>query len=176
MGDRGNLPAIADAGPLIHLAEIEGLRLLTQFNPIHLPGEVWRETIGRGRLSERDLSAALSCQRHEVPPNELAEYAGQLKLERLHRGERECLWLSSHLGVVTLLTDDLAVRDAARKLRITPVGSLGIVIRACHLSLITRADAEGILMELYDSSSLYVTRTIVELALEHLDQRSPGHR
>ena len=174
MGARGELAAIVDAGPLIHLAEISGLRLLTLFNPILLPGEVWRETVGVDRIPAVALDEVAGLERHEAPIDQVAEYVKQNELGRLHGGECECLWLSRHLGITTLLTDDLAVREAAGKLGITPVGSLGIVVRACRLARITRTEAETYLMDLYNSSSLYVTRVIVELALEHLDRHSRG--
>ena len=40
-------------------------------------------------------------------------------LEKLQAGECECLCLCKNLKVVTLLTDDLAARDAAKRLGIT---------------------------------------------------------
>ena len=70
----------------------------------------------------------------------------------------------------TLLTDDLAVREAAKSLNLTPVGSLGIVVRAYHLGNISLAEAEYCLNALYDVSSLFVTRAIVGLAIEQLRQ------
>jgi len=73
--------------------------------------------------------------------------------------------------VPILLTDDLAVREAAKCLNLTPVGSLGIVARACQLGQISLADAERDIVALYDMSSLFVTRAIVELAIEHLHKR-----
>ncbi len=52
-----NLEAgVIDAGPLIHLAEIGALNLLRLFNVLHIPGEVWRETIEQGRIPESSIS------------------------------------------------------------------------------------------------------------------------
>nr|QEO74118.1 hypothetical protein [uncultured bacterium] len=76
--------------------------------------------------------------------------------------------LSSRLGVPVLLTDDLAVRRAAKELGLTPVGSLGIIARAHIMGRITREAAERHLRELYSISSLFVTQTIVDLAIERL--------
>ena len=86
----------------------------------------------------------------------------------LHAGERECLCLCQSLDARTLLTDDLAVREAAWRLNLQPVGSLGIVIRACLTEFISLAEAEQRIVQLYEISSLYVTRTIVEIAIEQL--------
>jgi len=71
-----------------------------------------------------------------------------------------------------LLTDDMAVRDAARRLHIVPVGSLGIVVSAFKRKEITLQEAERYIGDLYDVSSLFVTRVIAELAIEQL--RSAG--
>jgi predicted nucleic acid-binding protein len=49
--------------------------------------------------------------------------------------------LCSMLGVPVLLTDDLAARDAAKVLGLTPVGSLGIIARACQMGRITTDEA-----------------------------------
>jgi predicted nucleic acid-binding protein len=72
------------------------------------------------------------------------------------------------MGVPILLTDDLAVREAAKHLNLTPVGSLGIVARAYRLGYLSLSDAERHIANLYDVSSLFVTRTIVDLAIEQL--------
>lgn len=67
-----------------------------------------------------------------------------------------------------LLTDDLAVRRVARALGLTPVGSLGNVAKAHYLGSIPREAAEKHLRNLHNLSSLLVTRTIVDLAIERL--------
>jgi hypothetical protein len=50
----------------------------------------------------------------------------------------------------------------------TPVGSLGVVVRAYHQGDITLDDAERYIMALYDISSLFVTRALVDVAIEQL--------
>ena len=71
-----------------------------------------------------------------------------------------------------MLTDDLAVREQAKRLSLTPVGSLGIVVRAYCLGHISLAEAERHITDLYDVSSLFVTRAVVELAVEQLRKHS----
>lgn len=56
--------------------------------------------------------------------------------------------LCSMLGVPVLLTDDLAARDATKVLGLTPVGSLGIIARACQMGRITTDEAERRLLDL----------------------------
>ena len=78
------------------------------------------------------------------------------------------LYLCRKRGIPTLLTDDLAVRYAAKRLNLTPVGSLGIVVKAFQKGIISLQDAEDYVTDLYDTSSLFVTRTIADLAIEQL--------
>ncbi len=82
--------------------------------------------------------------------------------------ENECLYLCQKIRVPVILTDDLAVREVAKRLGFTAVGSVGIIVRAHRLRRIHRDDAEQRILALQDLSSLFVTRAIVELAIEQL--------
>ena len=159
--------AVSDAGPLIHLTEIDALHVLTIFDKLHVPQAVWTETVEHGRVSA-DSFAALQLARHSLLPTKVAQFVQTQNLTSLHPGEQECLCLCHQLGVSLLLTDDLAARDAARRLGFTPVGSLGVVVRAYHHGVILLSDAERLLTELYSVSSLFVTRAIIEIAIQQL--------
>jgi predicted nucleic acid-binding protein len=163
VGDE-RLAAVADTGPLIHLAEVDSLMLLEVFQELHIPEAVWREAKRPPALR----SSLVGVRRHVVDAAEVLRFTERSALERLQVGERECLLLCSQLDVPLLLTDDLAARDAARSLGITPVGSLGVVARAFRHGLIAADDAERRLLALAGSSTLFVTPAIVELALEEL--------
>lgn len=76
--------------------------------------------------------------------------------------------MCSKLSIVNILTDDLAVRDVAKKLDFIPVGSLGVIISSFVDRNISLSQAEKYIMNLYEISSLYVTTTIVELVIEEL--------
>jgi predicted nucleic acid-binding protein len=173
MGD-GKIGAVSDAGPLVHLAEIDHLPLLSIFDTLHIPNAVWQETVGQGRVSETSLLTLANVKRHTLVKKDAARFVRESGFEKLHAGERECLYLCRQLKVPTLLTDDLAVREAAHALAIQPVGSLGIVVRACLEERIPQAEAEQCMFALYDVSSLYITRTIVDMAIEQLHSSITG--
>ena len=160
--------AVADAGPLIHLTEIGCLSLLRSFDLLSIPEAVWSEAITRGSVSQADILALGIVQRHALSQSLVLQFIQQHSLERLQVGEQGCLFLCQHIGVSVLLTDDLAVREAAKRLHLTPVGSLGIIVRAYRIGQLSLADAERHLTDLYAGSSLFVTRAIVELAIEQL--------
>ena len=160
--------AVADAGPLMHLAEIGCLPLLRIFDILHVPDAVWSETVEQGRVLQSDLLKLGIVQRHTLSESEVMRFTQEKGFEELHKGERECLYLCQQIDVSILLTDDLAVRQEAKRMHVTPVGSLGVVVRAYQVGRISLADAERYLTDLYDASSLFVTRTIVELAIDQL--------
>jgi predicted nucleic acid-binding protein len=168
----GELKASVDAGPLIHIAEIGYLRFLNSFDALHVPDAVWLETVAQDRISQTDLSGLKNIQRHSLPKPEVEQFINENNLSDLHAGERECLFVCMSKRISILLTDDMAVRDAARRLHIVPVGSLGIVVSAFKRKEITLQEAERYIGDLYDVSSLFVTRVIAELAIEQL--RSAG--
>lgn len=84
------------------------------------------------------------------------------------RGESECLLVCVQNNVQVLLTDDLAVREAASTLTITPVGSLGVIVRENSLGRLTLGQAEQYLRDLHRISSLFVTRALVDSVLVQL--------
>ena len=167
---RGRLTAVTDAGPLIHLTEIGCLHILSIFGNLHLPEAVWTETVECGRTSAEDLLKLSTVERHNVPRSDITQFVGINNLKDLHSGECECLYLCRQIGVSILLTDDLAVRGAAKRLKLVPVGSLGIVAKAYRQGKISMADAERHILNLYEVSSLFVTKVIVEIAIEELQK------
>ena len=166
MGAREVTVAVADAGPLIHLYEAGSLNLIKLFSSLRVPSEVWRETVGQGRVPERAL---LDLGVHREPVlDDLATFVAMHGLDSLHPGEQECLGLCYRNHIAILLTDDLAAREAAKRLAITPVGSLGVIVRAYHIGRISLEQAERTLRLVQTNSSLFVTSTIIDLVLEQL--------
>jgi predicted nucleic acid-binding protein len=174
MGSTGQLTAVADAGPLIHLHEIGELRLLRLFDALFVTDHVWAEVVVSGRVPEAAVLASANIVRRARPDADHVELIARHNLGNLQSGEISALSLGMAEGISILLTDDLAARDAARALGMTPVGSLGVVVRAHHLGILSLTDAERTLCDLFQLSSLFVTRTIVDLAIEELrNSRQP---
>ena len=173
MGNEGLRIAVIDSGPIIHLTEIGCLSLLQIFSTLHIPDAIWHETVGQGRVLQDDLQKINIFKRHTLSADEINKFTTEKGLKKLDDGERECLYLCRQISVPLILTDDLAVRDAANLLNIIPAGSLGIVVKAYKSGQISLSEAERIINALYDISSLFVTRAIVEIAIEELYKRFP---
>jgi predicted nucleic acid-binding protein len=76
---------------------------------------------------------------------------------KLQVGERLSLALTLQLGQATLLTDGLAARKAAERLRLTPTGSLGVVVSAAASAVISVAEALVVLEQPRTVRSLHVS-------------------
>lgn len=164
--------SIADAGPIIHLHEIGALSFLRLFETVHVPGAVWKETIGKKRVPVDRLEALEVVQRHEVASDEIDSFVERENLDHLQSGEQECLLLLSQQSVDLVLTDDLAVRETVKEMGITPVGSLGVVVRAYREEWIALHEAERLLRELHEKSTLFVTAALIEKAIGTIREQS----
>ncbi|RKY69209.1 MAG: hypothetical protein DRQ02_01720 [Candidatus Latescibacterota bacterium] len=91
------ISAVSDAGPLIHLTEIDSLPLLRIPDTVHIPDAVWAETIERGRTPQREVFRLRNIQRHALSQLEIARFIEQNSLEGLQAGESECLYLPADI-------------------------------------------------------------------------------
>lgn len=159
---------VSDTGPLIHLSEIGCINLLNNFQMIYVPESVHGEYYKHKKANDPDFFELKNITITKVQIEEVSAFINNHGLSNLHSGERDCLYLCQDLPIDTILTDDLAVREAAKKLGMTPVGSLGIVARLFKAHYISLDQAEKYLLSLYQTSSLFVTKTLVDLVIEEL--------
>jgi predicted nucleic acid-binding protein len=96
------LAAVSDAGPLIHLSEIDLLELLLTFDTLLVPETVYTEVEAGG---VPDGVADLSYELVEADESRVGT-------EELDAGERAAIAVAKERSVV-LLTDDLAARETA---------------------------------------------------------------
>lgn len=160
--------AVADTGPLLHLAEIGQLRQLRIFTHLHLPAAVQAELTAQTPGAAEELARLAHC--HTLAASDVARFVTANVLDHLHRGEQESLYLCFHLNVPLLLTDDLAVRKAAGRLGLTAVGALGVIGRSYHLGHISCHKAQTAVTALCRSSGLCGALAIPELAVAYLER------
>jgi len=154
------LAAVSDAGPLIHLAEIDSLELFSTFDTLLVPEAVYRE-VEAGGVPDRlaDLSYEL------VGADE-----SRVEAEKLDTGERAAIAVAEERGVV-LLTDDLAAREAASDAGIEVRGSIGVIALGYSRGLLDRDEAASLMRALQRETSLFVTEAVVERGIRMLDDR-----
>jgi predicted nucleic acid-binding protein len=134
------MTAVSNAGPLIHLAKIGRLNLLKDiFHEIIIPKTVKVEVIDKGKEKGKpdafliDAVDWIRVMGDPVNADQLAEKVG------IHRGEACAILLAKSLSVPVLL-DDSDARKFALGLGLEVVGSVGIIIKAVRLGLISKED------------------------------------
>ncbi len=149
--------AVFDAGPLIHLAEIDQLSLLSVIDEKMIPEEVYNEF-------EKHRPEDISIEIENL--NEKGKkYARSLVQEyHIDLGEAEAIALIKQKDLRYLFTDDWYAREVAEELGIKVHGSLGIVMRAHKQRILDRSNALMIIDRLSEESSLFITPRIVEKA------------
>lgn len=152
--------AVSDAGPLIHLAEIDSLELLSTFDTLLVP-ETVHEEIDAGGVP--DGLADLSYDLVEADESRIGA-------EELDAGERAAIAVAKEQGVV-LLTDDLAAREAASDVDIEVHGSIGVVALGYGRGLLDRDEAASGMRALQRETSLFVTEAVVERGIRMLDEQ-----
>lgn len=159
---------VCDAGPLIHLDELDCLRLLTDFSRIFVPEVVWRE-VSQHRVTALNQSE-VALKRISLGKPLSAELETLSRLFSLHAGETEALQIAREQAVDALLTDDTAARLAARHLEIPVHGTLGILLRAIRRRQMTAADVVCKLRSIPMRSTLHVKSTLLEEIIRQVEQ------
>jgi predicted nucleic acid-binding protein len=161
--NKSTITVVCDAGPLIHLDELDSLDLLSGFSRILIPEVVWNEALGYRPGIERFRALRFE----KVPPSEII--SDRLKalgrLFTLHRGEIDALALCFKQKDPVLLTDDTSARLAARQAGIKTHGTIGLILRAIRLGLRSPDDVIELLQLLPNKSTLYIRRELLEEAI-----------
>lgn len=145
---------VCDAGPLIHLDELDCLDLLADFEDVLVPEQVWLEV-------ENHRPGALSCpgveiRREPIGILEDASFQALVRALTLDRGEQEALSLMTLHPNAILLTDDAAARLAADGLGYRVHGTIGILLRAIRRQQRTPDQVLSILRGLPTNSTLHI--------------------
>lgn len=159
---------VADAGPLIHLDELECLDLLNDFPSVSIPIQVWDEVL-------RHRSQALSdppkfwLRRHvEIPHDE--EFRALVKTFGLDLGEQAALTLMREYPRGVFVTDDTAARLAAKALGYRAHGSLGILLRSIRRRMRTKVQVLELLHALPRISTLHLRDDLREEIIRAVDE------
>ena len=154
------LVAVSDAGPLIHLAEIDSLELLSTFDTLLIPSAVYQE------LETGGVPDGLSDLSYELVEAD-EEGVGS---EALDAGERAALAVSKGREGV-LLTDDLAAREAASDAGVEVHGSIGVIALSYGRGSLDRDEAASRMRALQRETSLFVTEAVVGRGIRMLDEQ-----
>jgi len=160
--------AIADAGPLIHLDEMEWLFVLETFSTVWVPPEVADEAT-RHRPHWKD-SAPANIRIEAASPGARQWWEAERKFVQLDQGEKAALALwRSHQDAI-LLCDDLQARTVAQDFGVPVMGTLGLILRAAQFSLRPIPDVRAILTDLPKRSTLHLKPALLQRVLDSLPE------
>ena len=159
---------VCDAGPLIHLDELGSLSLLSDFEPLLVPGQVWQE-VAQHRPQALSSSDA-HLRRVDVVISVAPPFQTLIQSLSLDLGEQAALTLMQNYPRAIFLTDDAAARLAAMTLRYRVHGSIGILIRAIRRGQRTRDEVIMILRELPNRSTLHVRPRLLQEIIDTLEE------
>ena len=167
---------VSDSTPLIYLAKIGRLDLLRDvFEKIHIPEAVYHEAATQGKalnisdtfIIENAIGTWIITK--QVEPETDAEFRFLDTNVKLGSGEKEALKLSRQLNASHLIADDREARRVSRILRIKPIGTIGILVRALRQDLIAEGEALQIIDDLvkvgFRISSAVYRRILDELGI-----------
>jgi predicted nucleic acid-binding protein len=155
------MKAVLDAGPIIHLEQIDRLELLEVISSSYITEEI-RDEVGKAIIQKTDL---------EVKDLEASSKDRAKHLSSKHGielGESTAIALGKQLGLNYIFTDDLDTRKTAEKVNLEPHGTLALVTKAYSKNIIDREEAEKTVNLLYKDSSLFITKDLVKWTKEQI--------
>ncbi|HEX6901451.1 MAG TPA: hypothetical protein VF789_17120 [Thermoanaerobaculia bacterium] len=150
---------VSDTGPVLHLQEISRLATLSVVAPLILPDLVMDELDAYG-CGEATLKAAgVDFRTSPVEDSEWGEILRTVA-PQIQPADAQVFVLVRSSGFKALgLTDDLALRRLLESHGAEVVGSVGILVRAYQTGKIGRKDLDRAIDDLFDRSTLYLSRS-----------------
>jgi uncharacterized protein len=154
---------VADTTPLIGLASISRLELLQElFEEVYVPQAVFDETVTHGREeSKAKLEVAKASWIHVVDVKD--RLAVNVLLDEMDLGEVETIVLASEMNADWVLMDEKKGRRKLSQLNIPKIGTLGVLLKAKQLGLISLLRPE---IEDLQKSGFAISSLVVEQILE----------
>lgn len=153
---------VADAGPVIHLAQAEALPLLERIGQLSIPQTVLDE-LARGSVDLSDLTYSAVSVAADLDST----------YSHLDPGETAALTLCVDRDGI-LLTDDLAARETADTEGIEVHGSIGVVLYGYSDGDLSATETKRLLRALRQDTNLYLSAPLVEHAIELVNTNDAG--
>ncbi len=166
----GEIIAVLDAGPLIHLDELGSLNLLAGYREVLLPDIVEREAMKhRPKIQIDSIPGLVRVSSNPAAAESMFELAAEFGL---HAGELAAIAvLKEHHGDC-LLSDDAAARAMAEAIGFQVRGTVGLILRAWQRKQISKSVAHDLLKALPVKSTLHLRPGFLANVLERIDHES----
>ncbi len=158
--------AAIDAGPLMHFCELEKHGLLGNIAELHTTAEVFDELLDKHKSLLKP-----SLKLHDL--TEQQKNATKFLVERfeLQMGEASAISLAKGENIRLFLTDDLAARIVAKRMDLEPHGTLGMLVRAFRIGLLSKSEIITLLHKI-PSTTLFITTDLIQWAVKEVNQYS----
>ena len=162
--------AVSNSGPLIHLTQIKSFNVLGIIKRIYIPQEVFDEVCSFGLPGKKEVRESKLIKVKDLHPQ--SKDLAKLISERysLGLGEAASLALAKQENIDLFLTDDLAARIVAKRLRIRPHGTIGIILKAFRLGIVNKETTLKMIKDLHTTSSLFLTSELVRYILKEVEK------
>lgn len=148
---------VVNSIPIIALSKVSRLDLLQQmYGEIIIPKAVYQEVIEKNDVVEKAIADNASWI-HIFNISEQADK--KMYKARLHEGEVEVMILAQEIHADLVIIDDLAARKTAEYLELTLTGTIGILIKAKRLGLIS--EVMPIIDEM-KSNNIYFSEILID--------------
>ncbi len=149
------MPAVSDAGPLIHLAQVSKLKVLERlFKKVLIVPSVKREVVEEGiRVGYPDASVAAEAiiegylKVYTPSPRLLREASKLAETEKLSSSDTETLLVAKNLAL-PLLTDEKALSALGRIHGLEIWNTWTVLLEGLRRKLLTRSDIKAAIDEL----------------------------
>jgi len=154
---------VSDTTPLIGLSFIGRLELLRElFDDVYIPQAVFDETVTSGHeegRAKREVANADWIHVVEVKDR----LAVNILLDEMDLGEIETIVLASELNANWVLMDEKKGRRKLSQLNIPKIGTVGILLKAKQLGLVSNLKVE---LESLQKSGFSISQLVIEEVLK----------
>jgi len=155
---------VCDAGPFIHLQEIQQVSLLQISKRVLTTEEILEEC----RVIRKIIEGQEYIQKKDLTSQSknFAKYI--LEQYDLDLGECTGIALCRQEEIKLFFTDDLEAREVAKKLGLEPHGTLAIIMRALREKILTKQEAKKCMHYLYTQGTLFFTKELLDWTMKEI--------
>jgi predicted nucleic acid-binding protein len=159
--------AVADTGPLLHLHQIGSVDLLGHFGTIHVTQIVLVE-LRRNAPGVFSGTAPEWAVWSDPAPTSRELGRSWVSAGILDPGEAGALAYALEIKAACFITDDAAARTLGESFGLQVRGTLGILLHSAVAGRLGRAEAESLLSDLEERSTLWMSGKVKRAARDAL--------